>query len=314
MINKTEVYYLDTIPFESKGRLVALGNFDGIHLGHMAIIRKLVKDAKINGLKSCVQIFRGFNKNEGKVITDIDERASILEELGVDEILVIDFSLSFRNKTHEEFEEQILSFIVNAKAIYVGDDYRYGNNALGDTKTLKDYCDKRDIVLKVFPPQEVCGRRASSTWLRELLAKGDVETYQSVTGGRLYKLSGIVSEGKKLGTKLGFPTINLIIPSDKVVPLRGVYVSSVTIGKNVYYGITNIGLRPTVDDDSIDVAETFIFDFDEDIYGARVDVELMSFIREERKFESLDELSSEVEANKKEAKNYFIRSGIIINC
>lgn len=312
-LEKTNRIYSDSVPFVPYGRAVALGFFDGVHTGHADIIRKMVMAAKKNKLRSTVQTFSNFPKGDGRDITTLEERLEILNEMGVDEMFVIDFE-SVRNNDPVAFLEGTVRNTLNAKALFVGEDYRFGKAAAGDADLLKTFGKENDIAVKVFADKIFPGtdRRISSTWIRECIASGDVELASSLMGGRQFAYSGIVTEGKKLGRELGFPTANIDVPSDKIVARRGVYVSRVTLGNSILYGVTNIGRRPTVENVTNDVAETFILDFDEDIYGARITVELLKFVRDEKKFDSKESLMAEVEANKIEAKTYLEESGIIL--
>lgn len=313
MLKGTTKVYPDTIPFEAFGRVAALGYFDGLHLGHMEIIRKAVKAAKMENMPCLVQTFNGFPKGDGRCLTTIDERIEILSEAGVDELLVINFTDEFKSTSPKDFCDGTIRTVINAKALLVGDDYSYGRMAEGNVETLKEYAQDNDIAVKVIKAKTLPGgdRRISSTWMREALDEGDVKTYSMLTGGRNYSYSGIVIKGKQLGRELGFPTANVAIPDNKYLVKRGVYVSRVTIGCRIFGGVTNIGLRPTVEDAKVDMAETYIFDFDEDIYGAKIKVELLDFLRPETKFNSADELIAAVEANKVQAKTYLSACGII---
>ena len=311
MNEKTLRVHMDHIPFKAGGRAVALGFFDGIHEGHEEIIKRMVKTARMNGLTSCVQTFTGFSKEGGKCLTTIDERLDILTGLGVDEMLVIDFSEKFKSTPAEQFFTDVLRFRLNARALFAGDDYRFGAGAAGDAELLKKLGVEASMRVDIVRAKLQDGRRISSTWMKEALAEGDAETIRKLCGGRAFGYEGKVTEGKRLGRTLGFPTANLPIPSVKTVARRGVYVSRVLIGKKVYYGVTNIGLRPTVEDADRDIAETYIFGLDEDIYGARIRVELLSFLRPEKNFESAEKLREAVEYNKVQAMEYLRKSGII---
>jgi len=312
MLERTTKVYLDTIPFEACGRALALGLFDGIHDGHAPIIKKTVKAAKQNGLISTVMTFSGSIKGEKKYITTLEERLDILTSFGVDEMLVLDFD-SIKDKDHKAFCEEILRNKLNAKALFAGDDFRYGRAAEGTAEDLKLFGQDNGIAVKIFKTMMLHGtdRRISSSWIREALAEGDVGLVTDLQGGRPFSYSGIVMHGKMLGRTLGFPTANLIVPEEKITVRRGVYASRVLLGRNVLPGVTNVGMRPTVDDSDADTVETYIFDFDEDIYGARIKVELLSFIRPEMKFGTMEELASTVADDKIKAKTYHAKSGIM---
>lgn len=311
----TTVCYLDTLPYLHKGRAVALGFFDGIHMGHKQIIRKAVKEAALNDMTSTVMTFINFDKGGEGLLTTIEEKRQILSTLGVDELLVLDFD-SVKDMPAEDFLNEIILMKLSSVSLFAGNDYRFGKMASGDAELLKKFGDKKGIEVTIFEDklygQE--NRRLSSTWLRETISEGNVELYSELCAGTPFSYSGMVVHGKQLGRQLGFPTANIDIPEDKIKVRRGVYVSRVMLGSRKLYGVTNVGLRPTVNDSSevFDVAETFIFDLDEDLYGARIKVELLSFVRPEQKFTSVEELSAQVSLDKESAKTWLSKRGIII--
>ena len=312
MTEKTSKVYLDTLPFEIKGRAVALGLFDGIHEGHAQIIRKTVKAAKQNSMLSSVMTFSGNIKGQSRSITTIEERLEILSEFGVDEMVVLDFE-KIRDMEPKDFCMNILKLNLNAKALFAGDDFRYGKGAAGTIEDLKAFGKEYDIAVKIFEEKLLEGtdRRISSSWIREALEDGQVDLASSLMGGRPFSYSGIVIKGRQLGRTLGFPTANIEVPEDKITVRRGVYASLTHIGPKVYPSVTNVGKRPTFDDGDFDNAETHIFDFDEDIYGARIKVDLLSFIRPEMKFGGIEALSAQVESDKNNTKTYHAKSGIM---
>ena len=312
MIDKTVKVYLDTMPFKIEGRAVALGLFDGIHEGHAQIIRKTVKAAKQNGMLSSVMTFSGNIKGQSKSITTLEERLHILSEFGVDEMVVLDFA-KVKDMEPQDFCMNILKLGMNAKALFCGDDFRYGRGAAGTIDDLKAFAKEYDVAVKVFNAKLYDGtdRRISSSWIREALEEGQVELAASLMGGRPFSYSGVVIKGRQLGRTLGFPTANIEIPEDKLTVKRGVYTSLTHIGSNTYPSVTNVGKRPTFDDGDFDNAETHIFGFEEDIYGARIKVDLLSFVRPEMKFGDIEALSKQVDSDKIMAKTYHCKSGIM---
>ena len=306
MIKVCSRYGIDDLPFIPGGRVMALGMFDGFHQGHTDIIKSAVRLAERSGLLTCVQTFRNLGKNgEDRLLYTMEERVRMLEELGVDEMLVLNFP-QVKDMSPEEYCEQILKMRTGAAALFIGHDYRFGKGAAGDEFMLKQFASENTISLRVISDRVLEGtdRRISTTWLREALSEGDTELAAKMCEGRYFYYTGRVVHGKQAGRNMGFPTINLEIPEDKFVARRGVYCSRVTLGNRILYGVTNIGRRPTVEDAVNDVVETFIFDFDEDIYGASVKVELLRFLRPEQAFSSVDELIKAVEENKAQAREY----------
>ena len=292
---------LEDLPFLPHGRAVALGLFDGVHEGHISVIRDMVRYAASHNLVSCVQTFINIPKSDGSQLTTVEEKLEILTSLGVDEMLVLDYN-SVKDVEAEDFITDHIMVRMGAETVFCGEDFRFGRGAAGDAALLSSSGAKYGFGVDICKELMRDGRIVSSTWLRELLKQGDVNKYSDLTGGRYFSYSGTVVHGKELGRQLGFPTANLLIPEEKTVVRRGVYASRITLGRQILYGVTNVGLRPTVEDADADICETCIFDFDEDIYGARIKVELISFIRPETRFGSADELMECVTADKIKAR------------
>lgn len=284
---------LTNLPYEER-RAVALGYFDALHKGHIDIIKSVVSYAREHNILSCVQTFINFPTRDLPTILTLEERLEILESLGVDEVVFINFSDEVKETEAAEFYGKIIKEVFNSEALFCGKDYSFGTRKSGNSKLLKELSSKDGIETFVFDDILFEYGRISSTMAYELLKKGDVKTFRRLCGGRFYSFKGTVTVGKKLGKTLGFPTINIGIPDKKFVPKFGVYASYVLIDGVLKYGITDLGLRPTAENSSIPRLETFIFDFDEDLYGKEVTVLLADFIREEKKFDSLDNLKSQI--------------------
>jgi riboflavin kinase/FMN adenylyltransferase len=202
---------------------------------------------------------------------------------------------------------------MSSSVLLAGTDFRFGKKALGDAELLKTFGMQKGIEVNIFEDKLYGeeGRRLSSTWLREAAGEGDVELYSKLCGGKCFSYTGLVAHGKQLGRQLGFPTANIVIPEEKFVVRRGVYVSRVTLGGRILYGVSNVGRRPTVESAENDVIETFIFDFDEDIYGAKIKTEILSFLRPEQPFSGKEELAARVAADKEEARAFLRQNGFI---
>ena len=295
----------DDLPFQPRGRAVALGLFDGVHEGHVSIIKAMVRHAAANSLKSCVQTFINMPKSAGTSLTTTEEKLEILTKLGVDEMLVLDYN-AVKDIAAEEFISDYILIRMGADAVYAGEDYRFGKGASGDVELMKTVCGGYGISVNICPELTRDGRIVSSSWLRELLAAGAPDKYAELCGGRFFSYRGIVVKGKQMGRLLGFPTANIVIPEDKFTARRGVYASRIRLGSRLLYGVTNIGLRPTLENNATqDICETYIFDFDEDIYGAEIRVELVKFLRDETLFAGTEELKAAVEENKRQARVLF---------
>ena len=305
MIKVCNTFSLNDLPLGTKGRVIALGLFDGIHQGHMDIIKKTVATAERDGLTSTVQTFKNLIKTDSRSLYTDEERLGIVGNLGAEELLVLDFD-AVKNMEPEQYLTDIILYRAVADTIVMGNDYRFGKDAKGDVNMIREFAKANDIRVIVVNDRllEGTGKKISTTWLRQALGEGDADLAKDLCGGRYYSYSGYCVHGKMLGRTMGFPTANINIPDDKFVVRRGVYVSRVLLGHRVLYGVTNIGRRPTLEDAVNDVAETYIFDFDEDIYGAKFTVELMHFLRPEEQYNSKDELIKAVENNKKQARDY----------
>ncbi len=312
MIKVCSTYGIDDLPLGTKGRVIALGLFDGLHQGHQDIIRKAVSTAGRDGLTSTVQTFRNLCKSGDKPLYTAEERLELIGGTGADELLVLDFD-AVKDMEPEKYLTDIILNRAVADTLVMGEDYRFGKGAGGDVAMIKEFGKANNVRVIVVGDRmlEDTGKKISTTWLRSALGEGDVDLASKLCGGRAYSYSGRCVQGKMLGRTMGFPTANLNIPEDKFVVRRGVYVSRILLGQRVLYGVTNVGRRPTLEDAVNDVAETYIFDFDEDIYGANLTVELLHFLRPEEKMTSKDDLIRAVEINKVQALEYLKAEGLL---
>lgn len=312
MIKVCSTYGIDDLPLGTKGRVIALGLFDGLHQGHQDIIRKAVSTAGRDGLTSTVQTFRNLCKSGDKPLYTAEERLKLICGTGADELLVLDFD-AVKDMEPEKYLTDIILNRAVADTLVMGEDYRFGKGAGGDVAMIKEFGKANNVRVIVVGDRmlEDTGKKISTTWLRSALGEGDVDLASKLCGGRAYSYSGRCVQGKMLGRTMGFPTANLNIPEDKYVVRRGVYVSRILLGQRVLYGVTNVGRRPTLEDAVNDVAETYIFDFDEDIYGANLTVELLHFLRPEEKMTSKDDLIRAVEINKVQALEYLKAEGLL---
>ena len=303
------IHYPDTLPFRPESRVVALGLFDGMHLGHIEIMKKTIKLAKAAGLTPMVQTFTGLHKTEDGLLYTYRERCDLIASTGIQDVLVLSFN-DVRDMAPELFFDDMLRIRAGAACVVCGDDYTFGAKGAGKPDLLKKLGKERDIGVRILPELDLDGKRISTTRMREALGRGDVAEVARLCGGRPYYYSGRVVRGKQEGRKMGFPTANVVV--DKFCVKRGVYASRITIGHNTFFGVTNIGRRPTIDNDApTDIVETYIFDFDEDIYGVMIKVELLEFIRPEKSFSGREELIQNVEQNKADAMKYLSESGYL---
>lgn len=273
---------------------VALGNFDGLHIGHMKVLQSALSSSG-DGVVPFVLLFdchpqKIINGTEPPCIMTNDDRNSTLREMGF-EIMTVSFE-EIHDMMPEEFVRTILCDTLHAKNVCCGYNYRFGKNGSGNSEKLSTLCERYGIKVVVSEEQTVDGEAVSSTRIRKLLSDGDMPSVQKLLG-RPFSYSFQVIHGNKNGRLLGFPTANQVFPDGFAVPKYGVYASRTTVDGKVFSSITNIGIRPTLEDDTL-LSETNIIGFDGDIYGEKIKVELLRFIRPERKFNSLEEVFSQV--------------------
>ena len=278
---------------------VALGFFDGLHIGHAAVVSRTLSYQQ-EGLCPCVFTFtmdggHPAAKSTANALTTERQKEQLVENWGVRLVLCPDFS-EFHAMEPESFVDEILVRRLNANAACCGEDFRFGKKAAGDVGQLAALCQARGIRLDVVPPVTFEGERVSSTRIRHLLGEGRVADANRMLG-RAFGYDFTVVRGKQLGRKLDSPTINQRLP-DGFVPLRhGVYASVSFAGGAWHPSVTNIGLRPTVEDTTAVNSETYICGFSGDLYGARVEVRLLAFLRPEQRFPSVEALRARIHAD-----------------
>lgn len=293
---------LDDAIFD-KDTAVALGFFDGVHLGHREVIEAAVS---YPGGKFAPCVFTFVSRREtpaGKkgnkrLISDQDKYA-LLGELGVQYVAAPDFC-EFMGLSPEEFISEVLAQKLHAKAVCCGDNFRFGKNAAGDVALLERLCPKYGIDVQVCPPVVLEGAPVSSTRIRECVRQGDMVLAAKLLG-RLYSFCSEVVDGRRLGRKLNFPTINQLFPDMFELPRFGVYAAFAHVGEQVLPAVTNIGLRPTVGSDK-PLAETYIMDYNGDLYGHNIRVSLLRFMRPELKFDSVEELRGQIASDVLDAR------------
>ncbi len=289
--------------------IVTIGTFDGVHIGHQKIIRELVAEAKDFDKKSVLLTFfphpRMVLQKDAtiKLINTIDERAEHLEKLGLDYLIIHPFSKEFSTLTALDFVQNILVKQFNTSKLIIGYDHHFGKNREGNITQLTEYSHLYDFTVEEIPAQDIDQVSVSSTKIRKNLADGHLKTANNYLGYP-FSLSGKVVQGKQLGGKIGFPTANIEIPeSYKLIPKKGVYVVSTIIQNNTVFGMMNIGNRPTVHGKNQTI-EIHFFDFKTDLYHQNITVELLYFLREEQKFDSLNDLVIQLEKDKNTSLEY----------
>ncbi len=278
---------------------VAIGLFDGLHHGHKAVIQKAVQTAKkSNNLSPAVFTFETdtvISKGESGIdcILSGELKRELIADMGIKYIYSPDF-MNFRNLSADEFVELVLYDKLFAKYICCGEDFRFGKGASADINVLDKLCKKKGIeVITIKDVTESSGKRISSTMIRDMIKCGDIAKANMLLGYH-YQIKMPVAYGKQLGRTIEFPTINQYFPQKQVVPRFGVYASLVELNGKIYKGLTNVGVKPTVQDSDLPLCETYIYGFDGNIYGEMVRLSLIEFIRPEKKFDSLTELSQQI--------------------
>lgn len=277
---------------------VALGYFDGIHMGHKCIIKNMIDIAKKKGLKPVVFTF---SENPREVLTGrpmkkiigMDDKKLILSSLGVEKVYMINFS-SIMKLSADEFIDQILINTLNAADVFCGFNYHFGAGQSGDCNYLKRKLDLAGVNVYISEAVDYKGETVSSTGIKKLISEGNVEKANLMLT-RNFSFKGRVIEGKKLGRQLGFPTINQEFPKNLVLPKFGVYKTAVKVGGATFVSITNIGVNPTVNMSGKPIVETFILNYNGgSLYGEIVEVKFLKFLRAEKKFNSLVALKDDI--------------------
>ncbi len=290
----------------SKGTVVVLGYFDGVHKGHKAVLEKALSVAKEKNLAPKVLIFSTHPKkvltgNMPPMLTDNETKAKLLREMGF-ELISFDFEKNM-NMSAEDFAKDFLSKKLSAKAVVCGYDYRYGKNGAGTPQKLKEDLKEENIQVYSVDGVKLGEDIVSSSKIRQLIIDGDIKRANEMLG-RVFSYDRVVERGDALGRKLGFPTINQSFQKDFIVPKFGVYASVVNLGGKNYPGVTNIGVRPTVDGENLK-SETCILGFSGDLYGKYANVGLLEFLRGEKKFSSVEELSIAVKKDMEKARTVY---------
>ncbi|WP_419213569.1 bifunctional riboflavin kinase/FAD synthetase [Maribacter sp. X9] len=289
--------------------VITIGTFDGVHIGHRKILDKIINHAKNTALKSAVLTFfphpRMVLQKDAdiKLLNTVDEKIAILERLGLDILIIHPFTMEFSRLTATEFVRDILVNTLNIKKVIIGYDHRFGRNRNANITDLIAFGNALDFSVDEIPAQEIDAVSVSSTKIRKALEAGDIETANSYLGYE-YMLTGTIVRGKGNGKKLGFPTANLsIAESYKLIPKNGAYTVKSTLNGETVYGMMNIGFNPTLNGTEKSVEVNF-FDFDADLYGKKIQVDILARLREEHKFESVDALKGQLAKDKKKSLEF----------
>jgi riboflavin kinase/FMN adenylyltransferase len=294
--------------------IVTIGTFDGVHVGHQKIIKRLINIGKQTQLKSVILTFfphprMVLQKDSGiKLINTINERGAILDALGLDYLLVKKFTKAFSRLSAEDFVKKILVDKLNAKKVIIGYDHRFGRNRNADINDLKKFGDLYGFEVEEISAQDINEVAVSSTKIRKALEAGDIAKANAFLGYP-FMLTGKVVKGKALGRQIDYPTANIQIDEDyKLIPKHGAYVVSSVINDQVVYGMMNIGFNPTVEGHE-ETIEVHFFNFNKNIYNKTIQIDLLNRLRDEQKFESVEALKNQLLKDKEVSfayiKSYF---------
>ncbi|SHE80832.1 riboflavin kinase / FMN adenylyltransferase [Psychroflexus salarius] len=288
---------------------ITIGTFDGVHVGHRKILKRLVNSAKKEGLQSVLLTFFPHprmvlqHNAELKLINTLDEKISILKETGLDHLIIHPFTLEFSRLSAQSYVEDILVKQLNAKHIIIGYDHRFGRNRTADINDLKAFGKDFEFTVEEISKQDIEKVAVSSTKIRTALTEGDLERANKYLT-QPFMLSGKVVRGKGIGKNLGFATANLKIQENyKLIPKSGVYVVKTIIGEQIVYGMMNIGTNPTFNEAKQSI-EAHFFDFNQDLYGQNLTIMLLKRLRSEEKFNDVRDLISAMQNDQVMALDY----------
>ncbi|MGB5822875.1 MAG: bifunctional riboflavin kinase/FAD synthetase [Proteocatella sp.] len=272
--------------------VVTIGNFDGLHLGHMELIKKAVEVSRENNIQSIaftydIHPLSFLYSKAVHLLMSNEDKEQILIEKGIDRVLHVPFDEQIRNMTSQEFCDLILIKKLKTRHLVMGADAKFGKEKT-EINQIKEYCEARGISVHIIPLLIMDEKRISSSNIRKLVEHGEIEKANKYLG-RQFSIEGIVVHGKKLGRKIGYPTANLFIAGDKAVPSKGVYETIVELDGREYKGATNVGTNPTVGDKTLRV-ESYVIDFNGELYGKKIKVSFIRRLRNEIKFDSLEKL------------------------
>ncbi len=289
--------------------MVTIGTFDGVHIGHRKILERIIHSAQELNCESVVLTFFPHPRmvlqesSEVKLLNTIDEKMGLLETIGIDSLIIHPFDKEFSRLSAEEFVKNILVDQFNIQKIIIGHDHRFGRNRTADINDLIEFGKEYNFEVEQISAQEIDEIAVSSTKIRNAILDGNIALANDYLGYP-YFFSGEVVKGKQLGRTIGFPTANINIKEDyKLIPKNGVYVVKSKHNNQPIFGMMNIGTRPTVNGTNQTI-EVHFFDFDKDIYNQHITIEILEFIRDEHKFESLEALKNQIQKDKEFSINY----------
>ncbi len=296
----------------TKKTIITIGTFDGVHIGHQKIVEKLIENAKNRNAESAILTFFPHprmvlqDQTEIRLLNTIDERISLLEKKGLDNLIIHPFDKAFSRLTAEEFVKEILVDQLNIEKIVIGYDHRFGRNRTANIDDLIEFGEKYNFEVEQISAQEIQEASVSSTKIRTALEEGNIALANQYLGYS-YFLTGVVKEGKKLGRTIGFPTANLKIEENyKLIPKEGVYIVESNLNGKKVYGMMNIGTNPTFDEGLLSI-EIHFLDFDADLYNQKIQISILEYLRAEQKFESVALLKAQLNIDKNHTLQYIAK-------
>lgn len=295
--------------YPKKKSIVTIGTFDGVHIGHKKILEKIIHSAKVLDCESVVLTFfphpRMILQENSfvKLLNTMEEKIVLLQKIGIDNLIIHPFDKEFSQLTAEEFVKKILVDQFQIQKIIIGYDHRFGRNRTADINDLILFGEKYGFEVEQISVQEIDDIAVSSTKIRTSLANGTVTLANEYLGYN-YFFTGIVVKGKQLGRTIGFPTANIHIKEDyKLIPKNGVYLVKSLLNQKIIYGVMNIGTRPTVNGENKTIEVHFI-DFDQNLYDQEITLEVLDFVRDEQKFDSIEALKNQIQKDKEQLLYY----------
>lgn len=294
---------------DRKPLALSLGMFDGVHLGHQSIINALHEVSSEKGLESAILTFWPhprlvFNPNEDlKLLNTLEEKSQLLSSFGIENLFLKEFDEEFRNLSGEEFVRQILVDKLNVKHLIVGYDHVFGKNRSGNFELLENLAPELGFEVVQMEAVNIHNKNISSTKVRNALLEGQIKEANELLGYH-YPVSGTVTDGKKLGRTIGYPTANIEVNRLKLLPKKGAYITDVLIDGEQYQGMLSIGTNPTVKGTDL-TTEVYILDFDRDIYGKEITVAFREFLHEEIKFESIEKLIERLDEDRRLTEEFY---------
>lgn len=297
------------LPFPN-GCVLTIGNFDGVHLGHRAVIENLAKRGRELNLPTAIMLFEPqpleyfLADNAPSRLMRLREKVLALSKLPIENVVIVRFNRTLANYEPEQFIEDILINKLNVKHLVIGDDFHFGKARRGNFNLLKEQGEKFEFSIEKSPSFRLADVRVSSTRIRDALNADDLQLAREFLGQQ-YSICGRVAHGDKLGRTLGFPTANIKLLR-RNTPIRGVFAVTMTgIDNRVFQGVANVGIRPTIDGNRKVILETHLFDFNQDIYGRYVSVQFQHKLRHEMRFNSLEQLQKQIRLDIEAAKVFF---------